>query len=1804
MVEHTLRRWLGTAAVVAVFVGVVALSDRPAAAVPGASSSSDALLVCSGQSLDALYSETGTSPVYGWVQVPAGATASFVASGAILPSSYWGAGRGQYTMHVLVRDPETNAQLWYDWSSESTGLIFEQPYPWQPFSGRNIGSWTNNTGVNRVFSIEMWAQRTYAGADLEWSTSITVTGGSSACLSPDELAVPNLSRPNGCGAQPGAADPVNVVQGNFWDSWSDVAVPGSGPGLALSRSYSSSRAGEDGAFGFGWSWSYGMHLDESSGVAAVTQENGAVVRFYELSPGTWAAPPGVQASLVEHGGGWTMTRAGSEVFDFDTGGRLAAVANRSGEEVALVYDGAELDTVTDEAGRSLSFTWSAGRVVEVTGPDVILEGGGSPVPMVVSFGYDGSGNLTSVTGVDGGVWTYGYDVSHRMTTIREPRHHGLGGAAPVVENSYDGSGRVEWQDDREDRRTTFGWGTPGETVVTDPAGVVTVYEHEAGICTGVVVDPGPEESRWSYEVDPHTLGRTRVTDPNGVESTATYDQRGLLTSVTTARGTTTMTHDGDGLPLTVTDTLGVTTTFEYEPGSDRLASVTRPVPEGGGPLVVGYAYTDVDHPAMPTAVTDARGKTWAYQYDVAGNLVASIDPEGGETTWTYNALGWPLTSVAPAGNAGGGTPGDHMTSWAYNRAGAVVAVTDPAGVTVEHDVDLSGYLTATRVPTVTAGPVEETVFTWNAAGELVEVERPDDTTVVSEYRSDGALEVQTDPAGATTTYGYDGHGRLTSITDPDERTTELGYDPGGRVIWRQDPGGDCGAAPATGCVTFDYDVANELTGIAYSDPGTPDVTGITYDERGLRTGLTDGTGTQSWTWDSLGRLISHTNGAEVTVGYGWDLGGLLTSITYGPSMTVTRSFDDAGRLTSVTDWLGNTTSFGYDDNGNLTDAEPPTTTENVDTYGYDTTNRLTSVTWAKDVTPLGSVAYGRDLQGRLAGGTATGVTSEPSSYGYDPLGQLAEVDADAYGYDLAGNLTDLPDGRLQVFDPARQLCWSSPTASTGTCDDPAGDATVFDYDDRGNRLAVRPAGGVPTVLGYDQADRLATAEVPALSGAAGQFQAVTPSRILSTSSPVTGGCDPSPCARLSAGVPVEVLVTGVGGVPASGVASVTLAVHAAGVATGTAIVYADPSDATVPTAVGLLANAGQSVTNTVLAVPGPDGRVRLTSTRAIDLVIDVIGWHADADGQTGGLLFEPADPPARVLSTVTPVVGTCDPSPCGRFGAVSVQTVQVGGVAGVPSDGVSAVAVVAHVLDPAAVGFLSLYPTGSSFPGAAQMAYSVEARSALTIVPLGPDGAIQVFSFQAADVLLDVIGWYGPATSGEGLVAHQVESELIVDTRVPVGVCDPSPCGRLSSGVPVLVEVAGHGNIPATGVDAVALVLHAGDADPGPGSLVAWDPDETMPAVATMTLVEGDMVSGTAIVPVDGDGRIALRADVDVDVVVQTVGWYEESTRTWAYAYDADGLRASKTSPGGEATGYTWSSGTGLPLLLTEHGPEGDTHVIYGPGNLPVAQINPNDSVWWYHVDQLGSTRLLTDDDGDPVGSFTYGPYGQPVASSGVSPVLGWAGEYTDPETGFVYLRARYYDPATGQFLTRDPLEVLTRSAYDYAGGDPINTIDPSGLCPMCVVFLGGALLGGGLDLGFQMLDNVSHGCGAFSNINWTSVGVNALIGGGLSVGGELLATGRLAQAFRGINWADETGAIGRATTRWGRVVQDFRGNPGAWSQVSAHAEQATARAYRGATSIEEVFVRGNDWLVRHRVVDDAGTILHETFREIAKFGL
>jgi RHS repeat-associated protein len=101
--------------------------------------------------------------------------------------------------------------------------------------------------------------------------------------------------------------------------------------------------------------------------------------------------------------------------------------------------------------------------------------------------------------------------------------------------------------------------------------------------------------------------------------------------------------------------------------------------------------------------------------------------------------------------------------------------------------------------------------------------------------------------------------------------------------------------------------------------------------------------------------------------------------------------------------------------------------------------------------------------------------------------------------------------------------------------------------------------------------------------------------------------------------------------------------------------------------------------------------------------------------------------------------------------------------------------------------------------------------------------------------------------------------------------------------------------------------------------------------------------------------------------------------------------------------------------------------------------------------DSLGSVRQLADASGNIVQSYTYAPFGELLAAQGTrSSALQYTGEQNDLDTGLIYLRARWYDPATGRFTTRDPFPgfaVLpqTLHPYVYVNNNPVNLTDPSG---------------------------------------------------------------------------------------------------------------------------------------------------------------
>lgn len=168
---------------------------------------------------------------------------------------------------------------------------------------------------------------------------------------------------------------------------------------------------------------------------------------------------------------------------------------------------------------------------------------------------------------------------------------------------------------------------------------------------------------------------------------------------------------------------------------------------------------------------------------------------------------------------------------------------------------------------------------------------------------------------------------------------------------------------------------------------------------------------------------------------------------------------------------------------------------------------------------------------------------------------------------------------------------------------------------------------------------------------------------------------------------------------------------------------------------------------------------------------------------------------------------------------------------------------------------------------------------------------------------------------------------------------------------------------------------------------------------------------------------------------------------TVSFGYDGFGRRVRKSTP----------SGTTLYLnlgdqLVAEYTPSGTIlrSYMYYPGVDRPFAIQAASNSYYYLDDGRGNVTGLIDaiNLNQVVARYSYTPFGEELTSSGTvfNPVR-FAGRELDSETGFYYNRARYYHPRYGRFLSEDPIGLAGGvNPYLYAGADPMNSSDPSGL--------------------------------------------------------------------------------------------------------------------------------------------------------------
>ncbi len=341
------------------------------------------------------------------------------------------------------------------------------------------------------------------------------------------------------------------------------------------------------------------------------------------------------------------------------------------------------------------------------------------------------------------------------------------------------------------------------------------------------------------------------------------------------RGNITNTGDTNGNVLTSTDDLSNTTTYTYDSNND-MTSASKPL-NAGTTQTTSYTYNSFGE---VLTMTDPLGNTTTNTYDPNGNLLTVTTPQPNGNTaasltqFQYDTKG-ELTQITD--------PLNHITKLTYTPAGLIASITDAQNNVTTYQYDSRGNRTAVIDPI--NGTSHPTSFSYDIMNRLTGITYPDGSTVGFTYDVRGRRITATDQNHRTTTYTYDDADRLTVVKDPANNVTQYAYDTEDNLL----------------SIT---DANNHMTQFAYNSRGW--VTQTTFPSN-LQ---------ESYNYDLVGNLLSKTDRKNQTIQYVYDALYRLSSKTYPDSTSVEYAYDLAGKVQQVSDPTG-TYSFAYDNMGRL-----------------------------------------------------------------------------------------------------------------------------------------------------------------------------------------------------------------------------------------------------------------------------------------------------------------------------------------------------------------------------------------------------------------------------------------------------------------------------------------------------------------------------------------------------------------------------------------------------------------------------------------------------------------------------------------------------------------------------------------------------------------------------------------------------------------------------------------------------------------------------------------------------------------------
>lgn len=1122
---------------------------------------------------------------------------------------------------------------------------------------------------------------------------------------------------------------------------------------------------------------------------------------------------------------------------------------------------------------------------------------------------------------------------------------------------------------------------------------------------------------------------TRATDPGGRSLTYSYNSAGELSSVS--------------------DRLSQVTYFQYDTatrtpgagdsGSQNSAHLLASIIDPRGQLIgrqqfdeygrlvgsvdgTGASATQTfDEANSQQRVVDRRGNATTYTFDTAGNVTRIVDARGGVTDLTYDASGNELTRRDPLGN---------VVTRTYNPVtGKVLTETDPLGRVTTTAYPTTGRDFERQNPLSVTDPLGRVTTFGYRPGENVlpgatpnSITEPLGRTTGIGLNARGSV-TSLNAAGISTTYVYDAQGRRTRETDSLGNSTNYTFDSSGNELTRSVTRTVAGV-PRTETNTRVYDADNRLI-------EETDSTGATrrasYNAAGMMTTSTD----------SLGRVTRYT----------YDANARLVRADFADGTNEQIEYDANGNKTSTIDRQGRVTRMVYDElNRHISTQQPDGSTRSME---YDAAGRMVA-----EVDELGA----RRVSDYDAAAQLTATT--------DASGRRTE-----FSYDAAGNRTQtrLPDGRLvrYTYDALNRL--------TRT-DFPDGSFKTSTYRADGRKATDTDARGVLSTYGYDATGRLTSVVQSGVASATTYTYDETGSKTAQRDAiarQVQWRYDSvgRPVSRILADGSTEVFAYDAEGQLTSSTTFAGQTIVRAYDNQGREISRSIPASAGVParTISWTYTSDGQRATQTEVGGTSSQG----TTTYAYD----GLGRMTQMVSPQGTLSWG-YDTAGRVVQRSTPE-GTTAYQYDGD-GRLTQLAAPDGRTTTYAYDSAGRLLRSEQQLDTAANSALVTAKRYDANDRLVSIAHSRRVGAGSTLIAgqrmtRGAAGVVnRIDTFDTSAGYDDASGSYSGAPIRVQTFGYDSGSRLVQENNY--------------KGAQLTAWLANNAS-PATqsttytydnvGNRSTKSVLTAAGTE---STSYAYDSNDRLISETLATVTGSSVVTSYTW---DGNGNmtakqspsefIGYRFDADNRLVeVRRGATAGAATVAASYGYDADGQRVSKTTPTG-TTQFLIDPTTSWPQVVMES--TGTQRVTYTWGDsltqqargvagsvasAPVEDLIPLQG-------HLGTTVAAIDRNGAVVETYERGAFGESDAALGDTLRLKhqYVGEYWDEASGAVYLRARWYRPDVGRFVSIDPIvagpaDPRAQNTYVYAIGDPVHRVDPSGAMSM-------GEIGAGLNISFTL---------------------------------------------------------------------------------------------------------------------------------------